>query len=291
MTRDTDFNLRLPRSLGRRGFTLVELLVVMGVLLLLAILVVVSAGRIGRDVRLTSAVNGVMVALGEARSYAVRSNNVVLVTFRVAPVSDDPAEGQQTEVVIAEWTRDSIQNEQQPGIELDVFRRVQGIPPRLLPRGIKVAGPWTDRGFLGSTEFDFIWLTQPQFSGSNALSEADRAFAIMFGPDGAVVTRNPFGAFAARQVPFVDFNGDGVQAEPSDSTSEDPFWVYAGIRDEVNLNPATFLAVYDDNDARERYDTSNWGTNEEVRRAALSEYVGLYADRLNFNLFTGVVLR
>ncbi|HMN95388.1 MAG TPA: hypothetical protein PKC43_04155 [Phycisphaerales bacterium] len=283
--------MRAPLRARMTGFSLVELLVVMGVLLLLAILVVVSAGRIGRDVRLATGVNVVTVALGDARSHAIRTNNVVLVTFRVAPTTEDPARGQLVEVVVAEWTRDTIENEQQPGTQLDRFRPVQNLPPRQLPRGIKVAGPWTDRASGPNQNFDFTWLTQPQFAATLAQSEFDRSFAILFGPDGAVVTRNPFGAFAARQVPFVDYDGDGKQNGTLHPTAEDPWWTYSLNFREVNLNPATFLAVYDDADARQRYDTANWAANEAARRNALSEYIGLYADRINFNLFTGVVLR
>lgn len=264
-----------------RAFTLVELLVVMGVILLLAVLTTMASGRIGRDVRLRTAVNTLTAVLGEARAAAIRNQNLVLVTVRVAPVSDDPAAGQVSELVVAEWTRVTEKN---GDFLIDRFRPLPNVPPRALPKGIKVAGPWTDFGA------DTLWLTQPQFAGSATASEADRVFKVMFGPDGSLITRNPNGAMAGDHVAYVDYNGNNAQ-DIGNPGAPNPTWIYDEFGDEPWLNPVQFLAVYDDDDARKRYDTTAWGSNDTLRRQALSEYIAQFADRINFNLYTGNVVR
>ena len=64
-----------------RGFTLVELLMVMGVIGVLSTLTLVSIRAIARDVRLSSATNTVMAALDNARALAMKRNKPVLVAF------------------------------------------------------------------------------------------------------------------------------------------------------------------------------------------------------------------
>jgi len=137
---------------------------------------------------------------------------------------------------------------------------------------------------------DTLWITQPQFSASEAASEADRCFGVMFAPDGALVTRNPNGTVSGDHVLYVDFDGDNVQ-DIGNAGAPNPNWIYDQLTDEPWLNPVQFLAVYDDDDARKRYDTTAWGTNDEARRQAISEYIAQFADRINFNLYTGSVAR
>ena len=64
-----------------RGFTLVELLVVMGVIGVLSTLTLVSFRAITRDARLSSATNTVTAALDNARALAMKRNQPVLVAF------------------------------------------------------------------------------------------------------------------------------------------------------------------------------------------------------------------
>ena len=277
-----DIDGRSPRrGGGRRAFTLIELLVVMGVLLLLAVLTTMATGRVGRDVKLRSAVNTLTAVLGEARAAAIRTGNLVLVTSRIAPVTDDPADGQVSELVVAEWTKVTELN---GSVLVDRFRPLPNVPPRPLPKGIKLAGPWTDFGD------DTLWINQPQFAGSAAASEADRSFMVMFGPDGALVTRNPYGAMSSEHVAYVDYDGDNVQ-DIGNAGAQSPTWIYDELGDEPWLNPVQFLAIYDDDDARERSDTTPWGTNDQKRREDLSKYISEYADRINFNLYTGNIVR
>ncbi len=278
----------------RRGFTLIELLVVMGILLILAVVTTVAFGRVGQDVKLSSAINTVTTALGEARAIALRTNNLVLVTFRVGKVSDDPAKGQVTEIIIAEWTgitqpandNTEIQLSGAPPRSRDLFRPVPGVPPRSLPWGIKVAAPRMD--FSTTPPTDNVWITQPQIK----TGEIDRAFAVLFGPDGSILTRNPRGPMTGQSLVYVDYNNNGTQdVSASGNNPNVEYWQYDEVADESNLYLTPFMAIFDDLDCRDRYNTSNWATNESERRTALTEYITQYADRINFNRHSGVVMR
>ena len=90
---------RRQRRLG--GFTIIELLVVMGILILLAVLTGVSVSRLSKEARLSSGVNQVVAALGSARSIAIQTNSTVMVIFTV---NVDPAQlgdGEIVEIVLA----------------------------------------------------------------------------------------------------------------------------------------------------------------------------------------------
>ncbi|HAC08444.1 MAG TPA: hypothetical protein DCG14_02190, partial [Phycisphaerales bacterium] len=68
----------------RRGFTIIELLVVMGILILLAVLTGVSVRQLSQGARLSSGSNQVIAALGAARAYAIQNNKTVILTFVVS---------------------------------------------------------------------------------------------------------------------------------------------------------------------------------------------------------------
>ena len=59
---------RLARA---RAFTLLELLVVMGIMMILAVLTAISVGKVTRDAKLANATNGVVASLGAARAIAI----------------------------------------------------------------------------------------------------------------------------------------------------------------------------------------------------------------------------
>lgn len=270
-----------------RAFTLIELLVVMGILVLLSVLTTVAVGGIARDARAAAAANTVTTVLGAGRALAIQSNKMVLVTFRAVWDDTKPAEEQHTEAVIAEWVgrTDFIDAASGGPLLKDMFRPVKGQPPRPLATGFKVAGPRTD------FDQDGVWITQPEFRNK----ERDRVFGVLFGPDGTVITRNPQSPASIAQYAWVDFDGDGYQdtGNPGPAT----FFAYDEILDEPNINFVQFLVVYDDRDARERYDTTKWKAlidgqdAEDQRREELSEYINALSDRIHFNRYSGVVQR
>ena len=244
-----------PRD-ARRAFTLLELLVVMGILLVLATLTVVSVGKVTRDAKLANATNTVVAALGTARAIAIRDNAYVMVTFRVAPdrrAKAVPRTPQVIQVVTARWTGEVVTPDTPvpAGVEMpstrDVYGQrfvpVPGVPSRDLPTGVYIAGPGFFRVSSNSTGLsDKYWFTQPVFAGTADLNatpptytpnlaqtEVGNAIGVMFGPDGRAVSRMDNDVTEVDNVdssdgnawvkPFLDTDGNGF---PSRGTSVFP---------------------------------------------------------------------
>ncbi|MBM4100257.1 MAG: prepilin-type N-terminal cleavage/methylation domain-containing protein [Planctomycetes bacterium] len=215
--------VRLPR---RAAFTLLELLVVMGILLVLAVLTAFSVGKVTSDAKLANATNTLVAMLGNARAIAIRDNAYVMVTFRVAPdrrARAVPRDPPAVQVVTARWTGEVVTvntplpnpNPPVPGgvvaepiaddVFADRFVPVPGVPTRELPGGIMVGGPAF--GFVTDASVgrnDRWWRTLPRFAGTLNLAAIPPTFApnlartelgwgigVLFGPDGRVLSRNP----------------------------------------------------------------------------------------------------
>lgn len=246
---------RSPRADCRRvaGFTLLELLVVMGILLVLATLTAISVGKVTRDAKLANATNTLIASLGNARAIAIRDNTYVLVSFRIAPDRRSrivPREPQVVQVITSKWTGEVVtpSTPLPAGVEMpstnDVygerFLPVPGVPQRELPSGVYVAGPGFFRG--AGTSYgasDQFWFTQPTFVGTAnfttatptytfnpTLSEVGNNIGILFAPDGRMVSRLGEQVVEVDTVaasdgnawakPFVDLDGNGF---PSRGTS------------------------------------------------------------------------
>ena len=89
-------SLRAAGRAGRHAFTLIELIVVMGILVVLAVLTGIGVSQVSREARLSSGVNQVISALGAARSFAIQNNATVMLTFTV---NVDPAALGEGEIV------------------------------------------------------------------------------------------------------------------------------------------------------------------------------------------------
>ncbi len=346
-----------PRSLRtssgapgeRRAFTLLELLVVMGILLILATLTAISVGKVTRDAKLANATNILVAALGNARAVAVRDNAYVMVTFRIAPDRRSraiPREPQVVRVITARWTGEVLgkfsrgtpvpaELAQFPDDVLaDRFLPVPGVPPRELPAGIMVAGPAfgavTDASVGG---LDQYWRSLPRFAGSvvtnpgnpptysyatdPARTELGWAPAVLFGPDGRVLSRNPEqvievsttsstapGAGNAYVKAWVDMDGDGLPRKsatvvppfPADANVQ--WFVYKDPSDEPLVDYVPFLAVFNDAEARERFDASTWRglvidritpeAKASPRSSDQTLFIEEQSDIISFNRFTGV---
>jgi prepilin-type N-terminal cleavage/methylation domain-containing protein len=134
----------IPARRPRGGFTLAELLVVMGVIGVLSTLTLVSFRAIARDARMSSATNTLMAALDNARALAMKRNRPVLVAFYPR------LEGTKTRVDVitaasagdgAALTVDNMPDAPAGVRVFDRFRPVPDLPVRSLPAGIKIAGP------------------------------------------------------------------------------------------------------------------------------------------------------
>lgn len=282
-----------------RGFTLAELLVVIGVIAVLGTLTVISVQRISRDTRTATATNTVTNALAAARAHAIKTNNLVMVVFRPIWNPNQRQTPQQTEVLISEWTGRSF--EFLPEELADVYLPANGFQPIKLAPGVKVAGPVYETGAN-----DSVWATQADMSrtmgggGVAACSEPitySRMIGVLFGADGSRLTRNPNGATSDNKS-FVDFNrvdsnGDG---DPQDcqlgtcaTGNFQVFWLQDHVEDESNITLVPFLAVYDDRVARERR-TQEWSSDAALAQDLVGPqgYIATNSDRIHFNRYTGV---
>ena len=339
------------QRLPSRAFTLLELLVVMGILLILATLTGISVSKITRDAKLASATNTLVAALGNARAIAIRDNTYVMVTFRLAGDSRAvgvPLDPPVVQVVTARWTGEVITYKSPlptstptpkrlpDDLVADRFLPVPGVPQQSLPSGVFVAGPAF--GYVTDTavgNHDNEWRTQPRFSGTIttsspspptggavtrtfaptlATTEIGWGLAVLFGPDGRTLSRNPeqvtevvtaAGNQNAYAKAFVDFNGDGYPAcggttfyPTGPANANVNFYIYDEPLDEPLVDYVPYLAVFNEKEARERFpgtgpDTAaSWrgagpGPSQE-RVVDHSAFINEQADRITFNRFTGV---
>ena len=217
-----------PHSPG--GFTLTELLIVMGVIAILSTLTMVSVRALAKDARLSSATNTVMAALDNARALAMKRNKPVLVAFYPR------VEGTKSyvDIITAAWTGDSFVAEvsypTRPNDNpvFDRFRPVPEVPIRSLPAGVKVAGPdyasyhCNDPNQDENT--DDQWLVMTELTRVNPpVSEAfGQLVGVMYAPDGTTLLSNPANDsdfcwidLNDSGIPEMDLNGDGV-VDPDD---------------------------------------------------------------------------
>jgi prepilin-type N-terminal cleavage/methylation domain-containing protein len=335
--------LHIHRS-AHRAFTLLELLVVMGILLVLATLTGISVTKVTRDAKLASATNTLVAALGNARAIAIRDNTYVMVTFRLAGdlrAVGVPIDPPVVQVVTARWTGEVITDKSPrptgarslpDDLIADRFLPVPGVPQQSLPAGILVAGPAfgyvTDRD-LGT--HDSEWRTQPRFAGTISTStsgssvvrtftpdlattEVGWGIAVLFGPDGRTLSRNPEqvnevnpGADSTASVnnayakAFVDFNGNGYPAcgntifYPTGPANANPnFYIYDEPLDEPLVDYVPYLAVFSEKEARERFPDTAAGWRgpqsgpSQKRVDGHTLFINEQADRITFNRFTGV---
>lgn len=335
-----------------RAFTLVELLVVMGIVGVLAVIVGLGVSKAANGARLSAATNDVIAALSQARAIAVRDRTQTVVAFRVyqptlkagALEKPDLSRPQQTEIVIGKATGRVLKFMQptaRPGaysgfryaqmvppataaanddILVEEFIPVEGIQPKRLPVGIKVALPASDLtqsiavpssafpgGSSASTPADWVWLSQPQLSNAQvsatgAISSPESASMLMvrFGPDGKPISRNASlpanvtgGSDIASVRPWIDFNRDGyINIGTTDTGGADTmYYTYDEWDDEPLGNCGLFLSVFSDAQMREQASPATqagWRSDRRVLNFDRTVHVDQTADRIQFNRFTGV---
>lgn len=302
-----------------RAFTLAELLAVIGVIAILAVVVSMSAQRISKDAKLAGATNLVLASLAQGRAIAIRDHAMVLVAFRVRQPTirqsdgtelPDPSKQQQTEIVIAKATgRIGFPGAATNGnwslifpaqsindLLIEVFEPVEGLPPKLLPTGVKVAGSACDVGAIGGIGQDELWLSQPQLKNFERAS----LVVVRFAPDGTTLTRNPHltanltpttSTDTSVVAPWIDFNRDGkIAVGATSSTSNGLYFAYDELGDEPLGDHTLFLAIFNDDNFHEQGNPldwqgyGSWMTLNTDRTA----FINQFADRIHFNRFTGV---
>ena len=316
--------LQGPTAPRPRGFTLLELLVVIGIISMLAVVTVISIQRVTRDVKLSTGVNRVLGALSTARSEAIRTNNPTLLTFRIVKDLDDPSQPAQVEMVVAGFTGEIVKGDND-GIRMnasasttDVCRFIPSaaVAPRYLPEGIMVAGPAQDIGVVDDPTGTWNFMSPGPWTpidddGDGRYDyyrslEFGSAFGVLFGADGTVITRNPEAQTSAsnRLYNWVDYdalrdnNGNYLLNRTSGAgSSNTPFFQQGETNAESFINVCQFLAVYDEVKAKQDIDYTAFvgaqaslgaGDFIEFRDRILGTWLDENADRIHFNRYTGL---
>lgn len=286
---------------GVNGFTLTELLIVMGVIGVLSVLTLISMRVIARNAKLAASTNTVFASLDNARAIAIRDGNLVLLAFR--PRIEN-GEDVVVDLVACRWTGESYPAA--PVGTIDRFEPIADFPVRTLSSGIKVAAPSYRTGN------DLEWTTQSHLPRTQAVASPEwpgALLGVMYGPDGTILTSNPR---TDASLIWVDFNHHPTYVVPRieldmfdpdpipivdlaiDTNRFDDYFRQIIATDEPFITFAPFIAVYDDEAARELKDpVRDWGDEQGYVNDLTGPdgYITRLGNRIYFNRYTGVALK
>jgi len=283
-----------------KGFTLVELIVVIVIMTILAGFSAMAYRGIAADLRISSALNTVTAALDNARAMAIKKNRYVITVFRPRLVNGDTQ--QEIDIVIAQWNNDSA-NADRGGGDIwtyDRFTPLPGLKVRTIKGGVNVAGP----GY--GTGDDDTWWVSTYLPANAAVPNSEACGAIvgvLYNPEGRVVVRN---AESGSDRIWVDFDLDGDQTI-SDIEVVDwpwpnplPSWLgdYFNLEipeGEPFISMTTILAVFNEEECRSAYDVTRWTPDSDcesdLRDNEYTEYINTNSDRIQFNRYSGVPMK
>lgn len=258
-----------------RAFTLIELLVVMGIIAIITGITIVTVGAIRKDTNISIGTNLVKGQLALTRAIAIRSGEKTALIFRSRVVDGVDV----TELLIANETKEQrlfnfTMRHQVLATRLSITNKTE---VKRLPPGINIATP------AYHLNKDDLWVTGSRFT-KRPFEAPGIVFGVIFAGDGSLDT---FGwideSMSTSQISWLDFNSDGEQSLDGDLLFQET------ENSEVAIMTAVTLAIYDDNQAREYCNETNWN-DSEVKNTALSAYIDEFAKRLAFNRYTGMVL-
>ncbi len=302
-----------PES-DQRAFTLIELLVSMAIIAIIAAVTVIGVRTVAEDAKISSAKNTIAAVLDNARGLAMKENTVVMVVFRAKFINDRT---QVVEAVTAKYSGASYVNGGLLGSGLvDRFLPIETVAARELPKGIAVAGPHYD------TNRNDLWVASSNLIFNRTGEMAGAILAVMFGPDGTMIRDNPrtdavqswvdfnarsdfsqYGAVRQRRngsdfwpedtilndAAFVTCDM-GIDVHPTQGGNITQYFCHFNEDDEPYVIPVPFLAVFNEDEVRELYDTSGWNVGVD-KLEDLSDYLNTNADPIYFNRYTGVVMK
>ncbi len=312
---------------GTHGFTLIELMVVIGILISLATLTAISVSKVTKDARFSKSVSQVMNALENARTLAIKEHRPVLLAFTVKTerVDNTTSAGILTGNIKKQWTRivaarlrDELVNADPTETTIstrssfmDLFEPHPNFTPVDLPEGIKVAGPQMD--YLAN---DDVWITQPTFRDNNTnFSEMEYGamIGVMFSADGSLLSRitgsGNINITKGRYV-VLDLDQDGLERPQNSAENVAGYFTYNIENEELNIQLAQFISVFNDAAMRELYDVNKWkgqgysssgwmlpsgllppcSTVTQPRdrmNCDESEFINQFGEKIYFNRYTG----
>ncbi len=305
---------------GTHGFTLIELMVVIGILISLATLTAISVSKVTKDARFSKSVSQVMNALENARTLAIKEHRPVLLTFTVKTerVDNTTSAGLLTGNIKKQWTRivaarlrdelvnaSATQTTATAGSNfMDMFEPHPNFTPVDLPEGIKVAAPQLDY-----ERNDDVWITQPTFRDNNtnfAEMEYGSLIGVMFSADGSLLSRITGGGSAnigMGRFVVLDIDQDGLQRQVNSAENASGWFTYNIENEEPNIQLAPFLSVFNDAAMRELFDVNNWkggsykaawvppcsalSDGRSRMNCEQSEFINQFGEKIYFNRYTG----
>jgi len=305
----------------RAGFTLIELMVVIGILISLATLTAIGVAKVTKDARFSKGVSQVMNALETARTLAIKEHRIVMVVFTVKTERTGTtvsSAGVLTDTITRQWTRilatrlrDELVNNSTTtttantfSVYMDMFEQHPNFSPIDLPDGIKVAAPQMDY-----ERNDDVWITQPTFRDTNTNfddMEYGSMIGVMFDVNGALLSKITGGGSANQgmgRYAVLDMDQNGLQL-PLNSKENGAGWFTYNIEgEESNIQLAPFLSVFNDTAMRELFDVNKWkGPSFTVNwvppcssfvsgrtrmNCDQTEYINQFGEKIYFNRYTG----
>lgn len=246
------------------GFSLIELLVVVGIIILVLAIAFPFYQKLGRDNAKMHAMNAITMQLAAARATALATQRQAGLLFY-----EDPKDTNQTMMVHIQAITNTSDSSSLP---CTLFGTVPNQPPIPLPRFIRVATP----NLLGAAATAGAQASTPNLVVEDAANAAARLRVVLFNERGQLLIRNGIAGYN------LDVSTDARAARSC--------WNVGSASSSTALFGSTAgLVVYDYNEYMDA--TRNAGATEDDRIRARSSWLMQYADPIGINHVTGMVIR